>query len=468
MVRYLHILLLAGLVFGCESLQKNPSDITYFGGTIDNPKSDWVYLYKGEILVDSTVLDSNQSFLFSLPKEMRGLYKFVIKPEYQYIFFEPGDSLMVYLNTLEFDESLVFSGFGSERNNFLLDMFLENESDSEKIVGFYQLDAATFIKKMDSLQQLKTLKLRELKKKHALTPAFEKTAEGAINFINFRARELYPFINHQHLDENNPLPDDYYAFRKKVNLSDTIFESYYSFKNYLISFVDNLSFLDCLEDCKIDNQANRFSLHHNLHKLEMIDSVFENGETKDLLLMESAVDYLNKEVNSEHIAQYMTVFHNIDKGAAVHQKIETLAESAGKLSKGNPLPEITVADVQGRIFALNEKFHAPLSVVYFWDSNLQRHFKFAHNRIAELQKNHPNIAFYGISTSDNHTKWVKEAQVNQLDTQTEFRAADFNKLSDLLMIKNLSRTFVVDKNGLIINASSNLFDPAIEVLLAGN
>lgn len=468
MFKSLHILFLSGLLMSCGSREKNKADQTYFGGTIVNPKTDWVYLYKGEAVVDSVKVDKEQSFLFTLPKNTRGLYKFVVKPEYQYVYFEPGDSLMIFLNPLEFDESLAFSGYGSECNSFLIDMFLENEADAQKIVRFYQLDVDDFLIKMDSIRENKIKKLNELAKKYEYSDAFEKIAHGSINFINYRAREIYPFINSNHLTASNPLPDNYYEYRKNIDFSDSIFESYYSFKSYLISFIDNLSFFDCQKNCKVDNHIPKFSFHHNLHKLEMIDSVFPHSEIKDLLLMESAINYLNREADSTNIARYMTMFDKIDKSEALNHKIEALAQRAGQLSKGKPLPEIEVADLNGNIFRLNDKFKAPLTVLFFWDSNLQRRFKLSHNRIADLQKNHPDIAFYGISTSGNHNKWVHETTSNNLDPDIEFRAVDFNKLSDLLMINDLSRTFVVDKHGRIINASANLFDPAIEVLLADN
>lgn len=468
MFKSLHILFLSVLLMSCGNREKNKADQTYFGGTIVNPKTDWVYLYKGEVVVDSVKVDEEQSFLFTLPKNTKGLYKFVVKPEYQYVYFEPGDSLMIFLNPLEFDESLAFSGYGSERNNFLVDMFLENEADAQKIVSYYQLSVEDFLAKMDSLRESKIKKLNALAKKYEYSDAFEKIAYGSINFINYRAREIYPFINSNYLTAKNPLPDNYYEYRKNIDFSDSIFESYYSFKSYLVSFVDNLSFFDCEKNCNVDNHIPKFSFHHNLHKLEIIDSVFQQSEIKDLLLMESAINYLNREADSTNIVRYMTMFHKIDKSEALNKKIESLADRALQLSKGKPLPEIEVADLNGNIFKLNDKFTAPLTVLFFWDFNLQRRFKLSHNRIADLQKNNPDIAFYGISTSGNHDKWVQESINNNLNPNMEFRAVDFNKVSDLLMINDLSRTFVLDKHGRIINASANLFDPAIEVLLAGN
>ena len=46
--------------------------------------------------------------------------------------------LMLSLNTWNFDESLVFSGIGAERNNILIDCFLQVEKDE---TTFYQYNS---------------------------------------------------------------------------------------------------------------------------------------------------------------------------------------------------------------------------------------------------------------------------------------------------------------------------------------
>ena len=42
---------------------------------------------------------------------------------------------MFRLNTLDFDESLVFTGEGAKKNNYLINLFLEHEKE-EKSKGF--------------------------------------------------------------------------------------------------------------------------------------------------------------------------------------------------------------------------------------------------------------------------------------------------------------------------------------------
>ena len=120
-LKILFITLLSTLIAGCDT--KSSCNSTYFGGNIINPKSDYVVLYKNEIPLDTFFLDKNNSFLGEIPALHEGLYNFKHGEEEQYIYLNPKDSLLIRLNTWKFDETLVFSGVGAERNNLLIDSF---------------------------------------------------------------------------------------------------------------------------------------------------------------------------------------------------------------------------------------------------------------------------------------------------------------------------------------------------------
>ena len=87
---------------------------TYFGGKIKNPKGKYVYLNKGKKILDSARIDNHNKFSFQLDSVKLGLYTFKHGAEFQYIYLEPKDSLLLYLNTWDFDESLIFSGKGTK------------------------------------------------------------------------------------------------------------------------------------------------------------------------------------------------------------------------------------------------------------------------------------------------------------------------------------------------------------------
>lgn len=453
------------VLFACNKKSDSNKDV-YFGGVVINPYDEWVYLFEGEKVIDSVSLNEDNTFMFHFKEIPMGLYRFVVKPEYQYVFFEPGDSLMVYLNTLDFDESLVFSGDGNEKNNFLSEIFLQNEKETDKIISFYQLSAHDFVRKMDSLRTIKMVELSKLKSEIAISERFEKVAIGSINFINFRARELYPFINATHIETGSlNLPKGYYDFRKEVSMDDTIFMSYYSYKKYLVSYLNNVSYFKCLADCKSQPISSKFSVHHNLHKLSLIDSLVINPAIKDMLLQDSAVSFLINEEDSSSLSVFISKFDKIVRNQRIKKEIDVLAENVSRISKGSNLPEICVVNAKGESINLTQVLKGHEAVICFWDSNLIGHFKNEHEKIATFKQDYPKIKFIAISTSTNHEQWLGEISDNRLDVNTEFRALDFKKLSEDLVIKNITKTFLINADGTIKDSSLNFFDPAFETFL---
>ena len=98
-------------ILSCNIWEDKRSLVTYVGGEIVNPKCDYVYFLKDDQLLDSVPLDNNNKFLFETKNIEAGLYTFS-HVEFQVFYLNPGDSLMLRVNTLDFDESLSFTGMG--------------------------------------------------------------------------------------------------------------------------------------------------------------------------------------------------------------------------------------------------------------------------------------------------------------------------------------------------------------------
>ena len=96
------LIVLSGCNYG---LHENST--TYFGGKIKNPVDKYVYFSKNDKVIDSAKIDENNKFSFDLDSIEIGLYTFNHGPEFQYIYLEPKDSLLIYLNTWDFDESFL-------------------------------------------------------------------------------------------------------------------------------------------------------------------------------------------------------------------------------------------------------------------------------------------------------------------------------------------------------------------------
>ena len=134
-------------------------NFAYLGGEIINPNTNYIVLSKNEAIIDTVKLDGRNRFLYKIDDLNEGLYTFRHGGDFQLILLEPEDSLLFRLNTLDFDESLVYSGNGDKKNNYFINEYLENEQEEKYIVQLCQLDGFTFQKRGDSLR---TSKLKAL------------------------------------------------------------------------------------------------------------------------------------------------------------------------------------------------------------------------------------------------------------------------------------------------------------------
>ena len=65
--------------------------------------------------IDTLFLDENNRFHHIIENLNSGLHSFYHAGEEQFMVLEANDSVMLRLNTLDFDESLVFSGKGAKK-----------------------------------------------------------------------------------------------------------------------------------------------------------------------------------------------------------------------------------------------------------------------------------------------------------------------------------------------------------------
>ncbi|MFA5298155.1 MAG: hypothetical protein WC389_08115, partial [Lutibacter sp.] len=193
-MKYFIYVLLVFSAIGCKNMKGNGA--TYFGGQIINPKTNYVLFLKDEKVIDTLLLDENNRFLINFPSLKEGLYTFMHGTEFQYIYLEPSDSVLVRLNTWDFDHSLVFNGKGSAKNEFLLNSFLQNEKEERMMYYHFDLNEKDFQTKIDSLSKERVAVYKEfIANEGAVSKGFEKFINVAIQFPLYQLKEIYPYYH---------------------------------------------------------------------------------------------------------------------------------------------------------------------------------------------------------------------------------------------------------------------------------
>ncbi|MBU2996069.1 transaldolase [Cellulophaga baltica] len=445
-------------LIGCNS---SDNKTTIFAGEIVNPTSETVILYKDDIVVDSAQLDMHNRFSITLNNIDEGLYNFRHAPQYQYIYLSKGDSLMVRLNTMSFDESLVFSGHGEEINNFLIEVFLNNEEEEPLIESYYKLDPLAFSQKIDSLRKRKTNLLSELKVDVEISEKATAFANASINYSSYINKEKYPFVHNKRKKEGTitEIPEEFYTFRKGLDFDNkelTYFTPYY---DYMKRHFDNLAYNDCATACV--NEGDRYikdHLHFNLHKLKLIDSLVNGKKLRDNLFRNVAMSYFLKvHDNNDNNKVFLESFHELSSNNKHIAEIHDLYEGVIKMQPSHTIPEIDVIDSLGNKVSLKDISNTKKDIVfYFWTGKNSRHFKNIHRRVAKLKMLKPNTTFIGISLSTLEYDWKKILKASDISLENQYQADDIKLLRNTLIIDGLNKAIVVN-DGLIVDAYKNIY-----------
>ncbi|NNC69574.1 MAG: hypothetical protein HKN90_02005, partial [Flavobacteriaceae bacterium] len=298
LLKYKLLLLLLIFISACSS-DKQLTETTYFGGKIINPKDSKVFFYSNNKLIDSAKLSKKNKFIFKFDSIKEGMYTFMHGPELQFIFLEPTDSLLLRLNTWDFDESLVFSGRGADKNNLLINLFLENEKESKLFYNYYSLSDSLFEKKVDSLLKEKKSLLISFKSENMeISPLFEKYANAIIELPLYTKKEVYPYRHEKarKLKEHMHTHPKFYKFRKNIDLNDKDLHSLYVFRDYLKTYLYHLSY-----------EKQILSEHKKPMSVNFLQAVADNVSNESLKnqLLDEGIwnvtlnDYLTKEQAEE-------------------------------------------------------------------------------------------------------------------------------------------------------------------------
>ncbi|MFX0556867.1 transaldolase [Maribacter sp. CXY002] len=458
MDKYLPLALIL-LIFSCNTSNEE-SDEVIFAGEIVNPTDEYVVLYKGSSVIDSAKLDGNNRFSFHLNSVENGLYHFNHKPEQQYVFLEKGDSLMVRLNTMYFDESLVFSGTNEELNNFLIEVFLADEEVEQTMYSeYYELEAADFSMKIDALRKEKLNVLDKLKTDADLSETAYEIAEASINYTFYKYKEIYPFKHKRKLkeDELHNLPKDFYAYRKAINYNNKNLIYLRPYYHFMKSHLGNLSYMTCSKSCGKENGVITNQLHFNQHKLTMIDSLLAEKELRDNLFRNVAFDYLLREHDEPDSSKiFIDEFQKVSGNNMHIKEIEKLYQGIRNIQPNSPVPAVKVLTMDSLEVSLTDITKNKNVVFYFWSATDKSHYENIFNRVRELEKMKPDYDFIGINIRTENNNWKAIVKNSKLTPGSQFRAGDFEQLSEKLILYPMNKC-IIAKDALIVDAFSNIY-----------
>ena len=419
------------LIVGCKSEYK-----TFISGKIIKPTNNEIQLLKDEKVIKNININNEGIFSTSIDDLNDGLYNFIHLPEFQYLIINKGDSLVLRLNSLDFDESLVFSGKGASKNNYLIDVFLEHEKDENYVKINYKSSRIIFKNIIDSLLSKKI--------KHYSDYNFKSNSISDLIINHAILIPLYSHIeNYIILNKKNHSKNIQYfnRYRKEINLNINELSHFKPYLDYITLKSINESFSE--------KRGYDYNLNFNLLRLNYIKNQISNETIKTKLLRFIAYEYLLEEKLLINIDQFIYEFLKISDNENTNNEVSVLYKNINLLQIGKKFPEIKLFNqnkiVNGTEINVNNK-----NIFVFWSYDQNAHQVNLFSKINIFSDKYSNYYFNLININKDSLKWKNNYSNKFYNNRIKnFRAVNFESMSKKMILNNLNKVIITDNNGII-------------------
>ncbi len=450
------------LIISCDNTKNKKANGTYLGGVIENPRVDYVILSHNDKVIDTINLDDNNRFSYKNDSLCEGLYTFKHR-EYQRFYLEKNDSILLHINTIDFDESLKYSGIGAEKNNLLMKIFLDNEKVQKKLTSWFVLSPTEYLGKLDSVNKAHgKFCTKYSTKTYDSSDSFNQIVDANLTYDMYLWKELY--ISSKLLDGNaaiqEQLPAAFLTHRKEIDFGNDLMRSHYSYYRFLDNYYNNVAF----NKYKNVDSFDRENYTHASSKMLTINNLTNNEPLRNKLLRRSAIDYLLHTTDVENATKLFNQFKEFSSNKENIEELEHILDNTLKIVPGSIIPDVQLVGIDNQTKTLHTVIKRP-TVIYFWTYESTTHYREVHDKANYLKIKYPNYDFIAINADDNFRKWRKIVETISTDKNTEYQLDNLSSAKSVLILDTPERTIIVDADGKIKNASAEITDLAFEDVL---
>ncbi|MDA8699273.1 hypothetical protein N9M11_04080 [Flavobacteriaceae bacterium] len=446
-------------VYACSS--ESVPEGAFLGGQIINPSSKTVSIYKNNKLLDSIVLGANNRFERSYDSLDYGIFKFEHLPESQTLLIEKGDSIWFRTNTTDFNSSLVFSGRGSAKNNFLMEIYLSLQKESSFLASKYSNKSSDFGEIIDSLLQEKRENWIKFDSINQLSPEAKIISQASYVYPYANRKERYALIRGRNITlEQDSL---YFNFRKYLNFGEENLAYFEPYITYMLNFLNQEALVDG-ENFFQAKQTTEF----NIRRLALIDQLIPTENLRNNLARTVAYEELINFKNFKHHDQFLKYYVTVNTSPEYELEIISLQASLMKMQVNQPLPEIMLEDTEFQNASSVALLKGQKTVLYFWSQTQMNHYKRTQERVKQYKNEFPEFRFVGICIQ-SYNKLVRDYQkVMEINPKNQFAFVDFENARKKWVLTLLNKGIVIDEKGIILEGFGNFYSPNFKEILEKN
>ena len=443
-----------GFFFSCSPKEQPPSRI-FLGGQIINPSSRKVTLYQGNTTVETFQLDDQLRFQETYDSLASGIFKLEHLPEYQTLLLEKGDSLWVRINAVTFDESIVYSGSGASKNNFLMELFLRQETENQYLSSKYSSNRKIFSQLLDSMLLEKKNLWIGMDSLNSLSPIAQKVTQAAYIYPYATIRERYALLRGSQWTAEED--SAYFSFRKYLNYGDNDLAFFDPYVNYVLNFINEKA----LEPGTAYFQTKQ-TTDFNIKRLEVLDENIKGALLRNNLARAIAFEeILNFENHKQH-QRFLQFYATVNTSPIYLSEVLDLHADINSMGPNKPLPKILLQNAKRDTVNSASLAKAKATVVYFWSQTQMNHYRNTLERVSRFQKINPDIRFVGICIQPFNTMVDEVQKIMEVSKEDQFALINFENASKSWVLTLLNKAIIIDAKGRIIEGFGNFSDANFE------
>ena len=457
MKKYFLIILILFAFIRCQSSDKSRTGI-FLGGQIVNPSSRTVALYQGVNAIEALELDKNLRFERKFDSLPSGIYKLEHLPEYQTLLLEERDSLLVRINAAVFDESIVYSGIGASKNNFLVELFLKQKSENVFLSSKYSSNKNSFKKIVDSLLIEKKQLWIEMDSLNNLSPVAQKVTQAAYIYPYANIKERYALLR----GSKWTVKEDslFFNYRQFLDFDDNDLAFFDPYINYVINYISQRA-LNPGESYFKAKETTDF----NIRRLEVLDKEIGGSLLRNNIARAITFEEILRFENHDEHERFLQYYATVNNSPSHLSEVLNLHKDINKMDYGKPLPKILLQNTSRDTISSASIPNGYPSVIYFWSQTQMNQYKNTLERVEFLKEKYNNIRFIGICIQPFNSLVDQIQKMMEIETKDQFALINFEKASKAWVLTILNKSIILNGRGDIIDGFGNFSGDDLEMIL---
>jgi thiol-disulfide isomerase/thioredoxin len=455
-MKLLYLLLIPLLLFGsCKKQSKN--EITLIGH-LNSKEVREVYL-KSDNISFSTPVDSKGTFTLRFISDKPRAYQLFLNDELS-LFLIPGDSILINKE----GEEISFSGGQSALLSEYYQQWYKywnqlGDSFDEK--KYFSREPEDFLKTVYAYIDTAEFPLNELRKRYAnINPEFLRLEKERLKYWLIIDLLPYEYVRYKFYNGKEPaINESFHQYMNDVNLNDSSLLQLPYYKDFLISYVNNVTSKDLQKIALLrgDKYAETQSM------IDFALKTFKDEKVLEYVLYDVVFDGTNKlRVNDTILSVFKSHCSNKEYIADVTNRYMELKS----LMPGNPAPDFELSDMNHKEFRLAD-FSSRYLLIDVWGIYCNpciREIPIFNELKTEFSE--ADISFVQVNLDATEELWIKKMKdLNMNGIQLLAKNGWKSEFRKAYKIDVIPTVILIDREGKFIDARAPLPSENLESVL---